>query len=901
MALENEEPLRGWKAIGKHMHCSVKTAQRHELKGMPVHRHEVLGVIAYRSELDAWRKTIEEQVPIPSAPSSVAVSSGSPRGAARRRKKLWVVGGVVCMLGIILLVARFWPAPPPLLPEPQKLAVLEFRNRSSRQDARWLSTFLAELYSAELGTTHALVPVAAEVVARMERELSLPDVASFSADTLRRIRRNTGADWVAVGTYSLTEAPESQIRLQVAVQDTRSGETRVSDVEVGTESTLSELVARSTALLRTKLGLAEPSGAQLLASRLVVPKTLDAQRLYAEGIRELRLMNAKAAEEFLQKAVREEPAFALAHTRLAEAWRSLGYGAKATEEARLAYELSGPLGPEDAFIIEATYRELTKNWDRALEVARRLWDFAPANAEYALRLAQVQIGAGKGNDALTTLAKAEKALPASDRSRIELTRALAAESIGDFKMERTAAQRAASDASAQEAPLVRAEALMRQAWASYSMADYDAAFQLAQQAQSTFSAMKERAGEAQAFKTMADVVDDQGKHEDGKKLYESALSLFREIGDQTGVAVTLNSLAYAYKDLGDLAGAKKLFEESVAVCRQTSNRGREAYALNGVGIVLWRQGDLVSAQQFFEQSLGIFHDRADRAHEATLLNNLAIIAEHQGHLEAAYARYQESLNLAKNVGDQSGIARNLGNLGEVLAKKGELASAKARLNEQLALGKTIREPRQEAYALHGLGELALAEGQLDAARKYLKEAVSLRNQKGEKGLAAESQLVLAKVAFQNGQPAEAFQIAQSIAGEFEREKETDFAAQAYIVMVEAQTAQGKPEAAMGAYERAEFFGAQSSDFAVRIELRLAKARLDAATGNRVAAMKELERVRAEADSRGFLQYSLEARLALAEFARNSHAENYTTDATALQREATAKGFGLIARRAASTK
>src|SRR5690242_2105068 len=56
MGLPDEKPLEGLKAIAQHFNRSVKTAQRWEREALPVHRHPVLGVVAYRSELDVWLK-----------------------------------------------------------------------------------------------------------------------------------------------------------------------------------------------------------------------------------------------------------------------------------------------------------------------------------------------------------------------------------------------------------------------------------------------------------------------------------------------------------------------------------------------------------------------------------------------------------------------------------------------------------------------------------------------------------------------------------------------------------------------------------------------------------------------------------------------------------------------------
>ena len=59
MASPAETPLEGWKAIARHLGRSERTAQRWKKKGLPVHKSEVLGVIAYPSEVDAWVQTLQ--------------------------------------------------------------------------------------------------------------------------------------------------------------------------------------------------------------------------------------------------------------------------------------------------------------------------------------------------------------------------------------------------------------------------------------------------------------------------------------------------------------------------------------------------------------------------------------------------------------------------------------------------------------------------------------------------------------------------------------------------------------------------------------------------------------------------------------------------------------------------
>jgi len=86
--------------------------------------------------------------------------------------------------------------------------------------------------------------------------------------------------------------------------------------------------------------------------------------------------------------------------------------------------------------------------------------------------------------------------------------------------------------------------------------------------------------------------------------------------------------------------------------------------------------------------------------------------------------------------------------------------------------------------------------------------------------------------------------------------------------------------------------------AVRMNYGIAAARVRAAIGGTAEATQSLEATLAEANKYGYLGYQFEARLALGEIELNS---DKTGDGRVrlevLQKEAAAKGFGLIARKA----
>jgi len=100
--------------------------------------------------------------------------------------------------------------------------------------------------------------------------------------------------------------------------------------------------------------------------------------------------------------------------------------------------------------------------------------------------------------------------------------------------------------------------------------------------------------------------------------------------------------------------------------------------------------------------------------------------------------------------------------------------------------------------------------------------------------------------------------------------------------------------------RAEPVAASTENRIQRIEWLVIAARAQSATGNRARARAGLQAALAESKKTGCLRCEFGARLALGEIEADSAAGNTNATLVALGKDATAKGFLLIARKAAAT-
>ena len=318
-------------------------------------------------------------------------------------------------------------------PSRRSVAILGLKNLSGRPDTAWLSTALSEMLTAELAAGEKLLTISGENVARVKNDLSLPETDSLAPDTLARVRKNLGSEFVVLGSY-LDLGDGSDIRVDLRLQDAKTGQTVSTVTRRGSEAHLDDLVTLAGSELRGKLGVAPTPAAEEVAVRAELPSNVEAARFYSEGLQKLRNFEPLAARDLLQKAVAADPRHAMSYAYLASAWKALGYDQKAVAAAQKAVEFSSGLRHEEQLRVQGQYFEASHQWDKAIETYRSLYDGSRDNLDYGLRLANAQIAASKVADALATLAELRRLpSPQGDDLRIDVDEVMAANEVSDYK------------------------------------------------------------------------------------------------------------------------------------------------------------------------------------------------------------------------------------------------------------------------------------------------------------------------------------------------------------------------------------------------------------------------------------------------------------------------------------
>jgi eukaryotic-like serine/threonine-protein kinase len=708
----------------------------------------------------------------------------------------------------------------------RSVAVLGFKNLSGDAQEAWLSTALSDWLMTELTAGEQLRAIPAEGVIRMKMELSLPDVDSLGKETLSRIRKNLGTDYVVVGSYAeLGAESDGQIRLDLRLQDTQSGETVGTFSESGTEAHLLDLVSRTGEHLREKLGVRAVTKEEAAEVAIAVPSRAETAKLYSEGLAKLRIFDALTARELLTKAVTQEPDYAPSHAALATTLLHLGYDSQAVAEAKKAFDLSANLSRAERLLVEGRYREVSRDWDRAIEIYRALFDFFPDNLEYGLDLTRTEIDANKWKDALATVAALRAlAAPLRDDPRIDLAENDAARSLGDTKRAEAALSRAAEKARAAGASLLLAKARREQAW----------------------------------------LFENSGREDQVEAAVAEAKQLYVAAHDQLGVAAVATLEAIALERQGDYLGAKQKYEESLVIYRASGNKVSLGAEYDNLGDILLYLGDTAQAQRSYGQALTTYRDIGDKNGVALAKIGLGDVFLVLGRLSEAREMYQDALEICRQLGSRNRQAVALAGLGRVQQLEGATEDARKKEIEAVAMLEEVGNMSEAERVRMQMAELLLKTGKSFEAGETARRSINILEEKKAGRSAAIAKLVLAQALLAQGKIAEARPIAEQVMNVARRSRDQELQLRSETVAAHIDGVSGNSPDMTNSIRRLNRIistAAESSFVEVAFEARLVAGELEI-RGDRETSGARLQRLENDSSQSGYLLIARRASAAL---------------------------------------
>src|SRR5215469_14097245 len=784
------------------------------------------------------------------------IAGARPESAKPRRRPLPLLWAGIFLVAVALLVAGFLKRKATMRARVngrRTVAILGFRNLNHDPADAWISYAVLCLIKKELAATGQLRTISEENVARMKADLSLPDSESLAPETLAKVESTLGTDLVVLGSYLNVGG---QIRVDLRVQDTASGEVVAMAPAQGSSAQFLELVKQAGESLRKSCGARPLTNDERAAAEALDPANSDAVRFYSEGLAKMRDFDFLGARDLLKRTIEVDPKYPMAHSALASIWSQLGYDEKANEEAKKAFEMSDNLPRKDKISVEAAYRKQNHEWGKAVDLYHSLWTFFPDDLDYGLELVDAQVAAAKGPEAFATIeALRSPSTRFHEDPRIDMAEAAAAEAVSDYKREQSATARVIQKAERQGSRLLGAQALLRQCWALRNTGELESAKSAGLRSKDVLATIGDLRGEARSLTCVANVLQDQGDLAEAKAMHENALILAQKIGSQKDIAGALINIGNVLALQQNLEGSTGRYKQALAVSLKINDKPDAQMARNNIGANLIEECD-------FKQARAILLD---------------------------------ALGTARDIGDESGVINALANLGVVSLYQGDFVGASKNLQEGLDKARRLELKNAIAAILVYVGDVKLTRDDVVEAERSYQESLVIRSALGQRGDIASSELSLGNLKLEMNQPEEAVKLSRKAAEEFRAEKMADQEALALTIAAEALLLEMRTSEAEVQLEQARQLSVQ--DRTVMLALEIASARLASSTGKTDEAIRQLRGTISRAQQMSLPGYAFRARLAVAEAQMSAGFRKQTFEALGrLKQDAMQAGFRLIAKK-----
>jgi len=676
-------------------------------------------------------------------PPTLPPTAAAPKSAAVllfQRYRIWIAAAaavvLLAALGIVFGGNIFsGSAGKPAAPvEQASLAILPFRNASGDTSLDWLGPSLADMLSTDVGQSAHLRTISPDRLHQVLSDLRITPGTAIDPAMVGRIAEFSSADTVVWGQYAKIG---EQIRIDATLRDLKRQRTIPVKAEAPNEKGLLPAIADLAQSIQQNLSLSSDV-LQELRARSFQPSSssLQALRDYNEGLELARQGNHLEAAKRFEASIQADPEFALAYSKLGQTYSNLRNDDKAEQFSRKAVDLSDKLPPQERYLIQANYAQVSNDNRKAIESYENLEKVSPDDVDVHFHLGGLYENTGAYDKARVEIAK----VLAIDPKHVDALLAAGRVEIRSNNPKGSLDYLNRGLSLAVELDNADGKATILNAiGAAYKQLNKpEEALRNYQESLAIKRGLGQKPGIALTLGNIAQVQASLGKPEEAKKSYLEAMKLQREIGDKKGLGVTLIGLGGLYKAREQYDEALKAYKESLQIQRDVGNENNQALCLNNIGNVYLAKGQSSDALTYYERALELRKKANIPSQVGETLHNLAEASLKAGDYGQSLDYHLKALELFRSSSDKRGAAIQSYSMGTIFEYQGRYGAALKSKEDAL---KTFRELQDRgswmAEILSGYGNSLSQVGRYDEAQNNLAEAMTLARELQSKTLVAQ--------------------------------------------------------------------------------------------------------------------------------------------------------------------
>ena len=752
------------------------------------------------------------------------------------------------------------------VPPAVSLAILPFRNASGDPSFDWLGPSLADMLNTDVGQSARLRTVSPDRLHQVLQDLHIAPNTSFDPTVLRRIAEFSSADVVVFGQYARFG---SQIRIDATLQDLKNNRITSMKADAASEKDIPAAFDKLADSVRQNLALSPDVLKELKASSYQPTSTsIEALRDYNEGIGLLREGKNLEAQKHFDAATKKDVFFALAYSKLAQAYSNLGYDAEAERAAQKAVNLSQNLPQAEKYLLLAIQAQITKNFPGAIKAYETIAKASPDNADVQSALAALYEQAGDFAKAGEYNQQILKANPKDINATLAMGRLGIKSDNAQGALE--SLSRALSlaiqlDNQEQKAATLHAMAV------AYRMLNRPLdSLRDGEDALTIWRSIGQKRGIGSSLNEIARTEVLLGKNKEALQNFQEALQIRRDIGDKRGLGDTLIDLGNFYDDRGNHDQALTMYKESLQIERDIGNERLQAACLNNIAGVYFAKGQYEDARTYYLQALQLREESKAPEDIVEAVHNLAETSVRMGDYDQAFSQYMRALDLRRSMNDTRGAAIESYTLGMVLDYQGRYGAA---ITSKQAALKTFQDLKDKTYwmaeILGGYAQALILAGRGDEAKSYLDDALNLSRELKNDGMVSQTLSFQGDAAYYRGDAKAAGALYEQALQAANHSKEPEKILTAKISLAKVAIQEGRAQQAIATLrpllQQTENLGLKYAQ--VECSVSMAEAMIKIKDSSH--AQQELERALLQADKLGLKPLSAKAHYLLAGIFRAS--------------------------------
>ncbi len=488
-----------------------------------------------------------------------------------------------------------------------------------------------------------------------------------------------------------------------------------------------------------------------------------ARQMYDQGTDDIRNGAFLQATKALEQAVADDPRFALAHARLAEAWNELDYADRAKDEMLKAQPLgSAPSQflPLDAGYLEAIQATILRDYPVAIKAYTELVRLSPNNP-------QVHVDLGRAYEKNEEVKKAiENYVEATNRDQQYPTPFLRLAILYGRQGDQPSALAAFDRADALYQALGnfegQAEVAYQRGYLFDQLSNYPAARQNLQRALDLARTTKNEYQEVKTLLKLGDIQPDT-KLDDARRYIGDALTLAQSRGIDNLTKRGLVDLGNTFLRTGNNDEAEKYFKQSLNLAQNQKDPRNSARAWLVLGSLAERRDNPDEVVQYVGQALP-FYQKGDYRKESIQARQLLARAKLQkGDYDEALKSLEQALELSQQSSDPTSAGLAHEDIGLLFIRQGKYPEALSHFEASYAIAKSVDDRKNVGFSLVDRANALWRLGRYDEARAVLAEASGIaESANAAKDLAPAYYLAMARMALSERQFPEAQAKAQQV-------------------------------------------------------------------------------------------------------------------------------------------